>query len=212
MYLILEYFNQGSLQDKRFSEISEVYLIFQQLLQAMKALRAQNIIHRDIKLANILLKNDGIRLCDFNLAKKLHVPFVYAPKCGTPSNLAPEIIFSPRDEYTKFDQNFDIWALGVVLHQLAYGIPPRITYNYVEVQKGFALVDDFVRKSLKKDPKERMGWVEIFEHPINFLYGDSEFEEWNRYKIMKKFREFSLVFWGWTGILLVISVVFDNII
>lgn len=212
VYLILEYCNQGSLADKRFSQISEVYRIFQQILQAMKTLRAQNIIHRDIKLANILLKNDGIRLCDFNLAKKLQSPFLCAPKCGTPSHLPPEILFSPHEQYAKFDLNFDVWALGVVLHQLAYGIPPRVTFSSVEVQKGFPLVDDFVRKSLRIYPEERMGWVELFEHPINFLSGDSEFEEWKRGKILKKFREFSMVFWGWTGILLVISMVFDNII
>ena len=79
-----------------------------------------NIVHRDIKLQNILLK-DGleVKLIDFGFA------FVETGEkvsnfCGTPSYMAPEIV-QRRDHYGK---PTDVWSLGVLLFKMLIGTFP----------------------------------------------------------------------------------------
>lgn len=78
------------------------------------------IVHRDIKLANILLTKDfTIKLSDFGFAKNTHSEVLMETYCGTPMNMAPEILL--RQQYSL---KCDIWSLGVVTYQLAYGKLP----------------------------------------------------------------------------------------
>ena len=63
-----------------------------QIIEGMKALYNLNIIHRDLKLENILLKNGTVKISDFGFAKHMgRNLFVESVKCGTPSTMAPEI-------------------------------------------------------------------------------------------------------------------------
>ncbi|CAD8096059.1 unnamed protein product [Paramecium sonneborni] len=90
------------------------------ILAALKYLESQDIIHRDIKLENILLSktNDitSLKIIDFGLAiyakpqQKLSI-------CGTPGYIAPEILkHSNNDEY--FTHKSDIFSAGVIFYKL----------------------------------------------------------------------------------------------
>ena len=68
-------------------------IIFKQLILAIKYIHSRNIIHRDIKLDNILIDlNNNIKLCDFGVGKQIHKGELLNDQCGTPAYIAPEIV------------------------------------------------------------------------------------------------------------------------
>lgn len=82
----------------------------------MDALFSRNIIHRDLKFENLLLKDKLIKISDFGLAKSLgHFLEVESIRCGSPYTMAPEIFFNLHSKPT-YSIKSDIWALGVILH------------------------------------------------------------------------------------------------
>lgn len=114
-------------------------------------------MHRDIKLANILLKGDGhIVLSDFGLSKRFAKPSVIGgavlpwswmsrPKtpeeremyharegCGTPQTMAPEII-----QGKPYTFEVDYWALAVVMHLMLLGRVSDPSRSYVCIQCSF---------------------------------------------------------------------------
>jgi len=93
-YLILEYCSGGdldSLVGKRLPE-SKIKQIISQLTKALKTLTDHSIMHRDLKLSNILISNDILKLADFGVARTLGSNQFANTFCGTPLYMAPEIL------------------------------------------------------------------------------------------------------------------------
>lgn len=134
VYLIMEYCEGGELaaelaKVKKFSE-AETKNIMSALASAIAYLHKCDIVHRDLKLSNILLSNNPlnsndhlfIKVTDFGLSViKGGVGHENMLKsfCGTLIYMAPEII-----ENKTYSQQCDVWALGVIAYQLICGIPP----------------------------------------------------------------------------------------
>ena len=67
--------------------------IFKQILEGLYHCHAQNVLHRDIKLDNILIDSEGtVKIADFGVAKIVTPYEVMHEQCGTPAYIAPEII------------------------------------------------------------------------------------------------------------------------
>lgn len=100
----------------------EVKDIMRSLLKGMAELEASGIIHRDIKLENIMLREkEGIEpvIVDFGLAVyEDDEDYVYY-QCGTPGYLAPEVLALTRGQ--KLSSKSDIFSVGVVMHVLMTG-------------------------------------------------------------------------------------------
>lgn len=96
--------------------------LFSQLLSAVAHLHAAGIVHRDIKLENVLVgrADNVVKLCDFGFARRVNSPeHTMTTLCGSPTFLAPEL--AKRREYTLA---VDAWACGVVLFIMLAGAPP----------------------------------------------------------------------------------------
>lgn len=141
LYILVELCTNQSLSDlirrrKRITELeAQSYLL--QVIQGMKYLHSHRVIHRDIKLANILISETmEIKLGDFGLAAKLEYDGERKRTiCGTPNYMAPEILDG------KFGHSYecDVWSFGVLMYTLLVGRPPfetgdvKMTYRRIKL-------------------------------------------------------------------------------
>jgi serine/threonine protein kinase len=104
---------------------ADARVIFRQLLGGVKYMHDTGIVHRDLKLENLLLSKPGdigtIKIADFGLAKSQAAAL--STICGTPQYVAPEVIQGGREPYT-YGAECDLWSCGVILFILLGGYPP----------------------------------------------------------------------------------------
>lgn len=93
--------------------------------QALDYIHELSIVHRDVKLENLLIVKDefgelGVKLADFGLAAEMPTDHgVLTTICGTPTYVAPEVL-----NKTGYGCKVDIWAAGVILYAILVGFPP----------------------------------------------------------------------------------------
>jgi serine/threonine protein kinase len=125
MYIQMEYVYGGNVQEiiRNFGALSdETAMKFtRQIVEGLYYLHTKNIIHRDIKGANILVGVDGvIKLADFGAAKRVQDPEqLFNTLAGTPYWMAPEVV---RQE--GHNKPADIWSLGGTVLQMVTGLAP----------------------------------------------------------------------------------------
>jgi len=117
---------------KRRSYIDErviwVYLI--QMLEAMKCLHERNIMHRDLKNANVFLAEDGsVKIGDMNVSKVMKEGMLKT-QIGTPYYMSPEIWRN-----RPYDDRSDIWSLGCMIYELAALRPPFLGDSFPELKR-----------------------------------------------------------------------------
>ena len=106
--------------------------MFKQLINGIAYCHSKSILHRDIKLDNILLSSNGeVKICDFGVSKVVKRGEMMTEQCGTPAYIAPEILADRG--YEGFA--VDIWSAGVVLYAMLYGVVPFRANNMSELQK-----------------------------------------------------------------------------
>lgn len=157
---------------------TQIKLYAAEILLAIKFLHENSICYRDLKLENVLISEYGhIKLADFGLCKDNIGPFnVTFTYCGTPNNMAPEII--TEGGYTK---DADWWSYGIVLYEMFEGkmlfdgvtaaeTAYNILYQQIRFYKTPEIARDLIIKLLVKNPNERIGFGEndgneIMKHP-----------------------------------------------
>ncbi|CDW79552.1 serine threonine protein kinase [Stylonychia lemnae] len=185
IYLLLEYQEGGTLlnmigKDKKLNE-QDLQTIMEQLFLAVDFLHQRNIVHRDLKLENILLnskdeKVTDIRIADFGLACELLPGIKLFHKCGTPSYIAPEVLMD--NGYTT---KVDIFSLGSIMYNLVTGKFLFNSPNYREIlllSKNCNLshveeltksisnqARDLLMKILQPNPDKRLTARQALEHP-----------------------------------------------
>lgn len=178
IYLILEYAGKGELfgelhkkNSSRFTERQAAAYIAQ-LAHALNYCHSKNVIHRDIKLENLLLTLDGrIKIADFGWS--VHSSKRRETMCGTLDYLPPEMILR-----TPHNHNVDTWALGILMHEFLFGNVPfegrcteeqqkRIAFDEVSIRRGYisGQAEDLIRKLLTKDPEKRISLRDVLKHP-----------------------------------------------
>lgn len=154
--LRLEYVHRGSLEDQGDIPVIECVRILCQCLSALLYLHEQKgIVHRDIKLANILVEGlytgNIYKFADFGLSRESRDPTTI---CGSWRYLAPklfkEVDRRQADRTTKrsYTPAVDIWSLGVVVFECAYDLPSCKSI-------GSLLWCEEIVKRLNKDLKQR---------------------------------------------------------
>ena len=184
IYLILEYAQGGELYKqlvvrKTLDETSSAQIIVQ-LASALHYCHSKGVLHRDVKPENLLLtsslhKNAGgdinIKIADFGWS--VHSPSSRrVTMCGTLDYMPPEIV-----DNREYDENVDVWTLGVLLYELLVGYAPFLAENKHETHWRIRQLDlqfpdhvkldacDLVRKLLVARPSFRMSLTQVPNHP-----------------------------------------------
>jgi len=152
-------------------QVADVVRIGRQVAQGLARAHERGIVHRDVKPANIFLTTDGTaKVLDFGIARLLddtHTQMTRAgTTIGTVNYMAPE---QARGE--EVDRRADVWALGVILHEMLTGAPafeaahPMAVLNAILSREPApigstrtdvpALLTDVVQHALKRDRAER---------------------------------------------------------
>lgn len=90
-------------------------------MQGIESIHKAGIVHRDIKLENIMLDATGmIKIGDFGVSRRMKPNKRYFEQAGTPAYIAPEIIGNKG--YSGFQ--CDMWSAGVCLYAMLVGSVP----------------------------------------------------------------------------------------
>ncbi|MDQ3516693.1 MAG: protein kinase, partial [Gemmatimonadota bacterium] len=124
LYIVMGCY-EGETLDKRIARsplpVSDAVRIASEVARGLAKAHERGIVHRDIKPANIMLTDDGVvKILDFGIAKRSNMGLTQTGSAvGTLAYMSPEQAFGdPVDHRT------DIWALGVVLHEMLTGGRP----------------------------------------------------------------------------------------
>ncbi|KAJ4461469.1 putative Serine/threonine-protein kinase ark1 [Paratrimastix pyriformis] len=152
----------------------EARFFFRQLCHGLAYLHHRDIIHRDLKLSNLLLTEDyTLKISDFGLAA--YGSLEHHTICGTLPYLSPEIVNGEGHGMAT-----DMWSLGIVLFQFLTGSPPfpdqseQATRSLIS--EGHAplpplptditpLARNLLGRLLERDPERRITIDEVQSHP-----------------------------------------------
>ncbi len=180
--IVMEFADNGDLYQKItehkkrsiFFEESTIWRIFIQLVRGLKSLHDLNILHRDLKSANIFLYSNGeAKIGDLNVSKVTRGG-LGTTQTGTPYYASPEV----WNDFP-YDNKSDIWSLGCVLYEMITLRPPFRAADmeglYKKVTKGqYSKIPDIfsddlyqiVQFLLQVNPKLRPNCDQILNHPI----------------------------------------------
>ena len=205
-YIVMEYINGGSLTDclkqyqnknngKSFPEEIVQYLM-KQIVGAIRYIHSQNIIHRDLKLDNIMVSfnNDydknslnmlraTIKIIDFGFSIQLTQSNLASSVLGSPINMDPAILNEMANRGKKvhhlgYDQKADIWSLGTICYEMLIGqaVFNAETMNELvrKVETGTYSVPTSVSKEmvsflngmLQYKGEDRLSADELYKHPF----------------------------------------------
>ncbi|NXR66607.1 NUAK2 kinase, partial [Rhadina sibilatrix] len=134
--IVMEYASKGDLYDyiserQRLSE-QEARHFFRQVVSAVYYCHKNGIVHRDLKLENILLDANGnIKIADFGLSNVFQQDKLLQTYCGSPLYASPEIINGRPYKGPEVDS----WSLGVLLYILVHGTMPFDGRDYKTLVK-----------------------------------------------------------------------------
>ena len=180
--LVTEFANKGDLfqkityfkQMQKSFEEKDIWNIFIQILQGLKCLHDHNILHRDLKSANIFLFNNNLaKIGDLNVSKVTKNGIGHT-QTGTPYYASPEVW---NDE--SYTNKSDIWSLGCVLYEMICLTPPfkaesmdglyhkiiKGKYNKIP-EKYSKELNEILKLLFNVNPKERPSCDELLKYSI----------------------------------------------
>ncbi|XP_065157850.1 serine/threonine-protein kinase 10-like isoform X1 [Atheta coriaria] len=188
LWMLIEYCDGGALDsimtelEKPLNE-AQIQYVCQQMTTGLLFLHKAHIIHRDLKAGNVLLTMaGGVKLADFGVSAKnkstmqKHDTFI-----GTPYWMAPEVVLCETFRDNPYDFKVDIWSMGITLIEFAQMEPPNHEMSPLRVLLKIQKSDppkleqpskyskdfnDFLARSLIKDPSKRPTCEELLKHPF----------------------------------------------
>ncbi|MBT8066476.1 MAG: HEAT repeat domain-containing protein [Gammaproteobacteria bacterium] len=133
----MEYFPShtlsGEIPDSKPMDVEKVLRYSRDIAAGMAVAHQAGVIHRDLKPANILVNNEGLlKIVDFGVAAAASSGDTQLTKTGyvigSPKYMAPEQILGK-----KVDVTADIYSVGVIIYEMATGIPPYSRGDHMSV-------------------------------------------------------------------------------
>jgi protein-serine/threonine kinase len=186
--IILDYASGGELFDHilahRFLKEKDACRLFAQLISGVWYIHQRKIVHRDLKLENLLLdRNRNVIITDFGFANRFEhrADDLMQTSCGSPCYAAPELVIS---EGAYVGSAVDIWSCGVILYAMLAGYLPfdddpanpdgdniNLLYKYI-VNTPLSFPDYVSREArdllgimLQPDPQRRADLSLVMQHP-----------------------------------------------
>ena len=184
-------------EKKGFNEL-ELWMIMNQFNKIFKKMTEKDIIHRDLKLKNIMIKIAPnvefikfiVKLADFGFSKKLTDEDLTGTQLGTPATQAPETYLG------KYNKKADLWSIGIIIYQLLYKKLPFTSTNKVDLKteklrwisvklpekSNNPISDkcfDLINRLLQRDPNKRISFEDYFNHKF--------FSEEHKRKLIEKY-------------------------
>lgn len=154
----------------------EARRIMRELVSAVAHCHAHMVVHRDLKLENVLMDKDGhARIADFGLSSIMKPGMRMNTFCGSPMYMSPEIV-----QGLGYGTGVDIWSLGVMLYSIVVGVTPwKVTKGVVDdldtLLKGEFTIPEHIKLSpscrdlinmmLVPDRATRASIDDIMQHP-----------------------------------------------
>lgn len=177
-YMLFEYVEGGQLLDYIVSHgsLSEKYArkFARGVASALDYCHKNNVVHRDLKIENIMINQKGdIKIIDFGLSNLYSPRSLLKTYCGSLYFAAPELLSAKP--YT--GPEVDVWSFGVVLYVLVCGkVPfddPVVSVLHEKIKRGHVEYPSFISKEcvsllsrmLVVDPSKRASLHEVIQHP-----------------------------------------------
>ncbi len=187
-YIITDHCSHGELYDQikyKYNE-NQLAVLFYQMFSGIAYLHTNNIVHRDLKLENILISeievdkktNDRyfwIKIIDFGTAKYFEKNKKEKSVVGSSYYIAPEVLKK------SYNEKCDTWSIGVILYMLIVGRAPfdgaddeeiisnikkgKYNSNHKKLVESSNEVQDLVKKLLLVDSKKRLSAIDALKHP-----------------------------------------------
>ncbi|KAI8370909.1 kinase-like domain-containing protein [Blakeslea trispora] len=163
----------------------EAKRLFAQLISGVHYMHQKHIVHRDLKLENLLLSKDrNVLITDFGFANRFQMAQedLMVTSCGSPCYAAPELVINDDSHYV--GTAVDIWSCGVILFAMLCGYLPfdddpsnpqganiNALYKYIvstplEIPSTMSVdATHLLRRMLVPDPAKRCTMDEIRSHP-----------------------------------------------
>ncbi|KAJ2893753.1 protein kinase kin1 [Zalerion maritima] len=177
-YMLFEYVNGGQMLDYIIShgklKEKQARKFSRQIASALDYCHRNSIVHRDLKIENILISKTGnIKIIDFGLSNLFAFRGHLKTFCGSLYFAAPELL--QARPYT--GPEVDVWSFGIVLYVLVCGKVPfddqSMPALHAKIKKGLVDYPNWLSSECKHllsrmlitDPKERATMMEVMAHP-----------------------------------------------
>ncbi|KAK7309390.1 hypothetical protein RJT34_06077 [Clitoria ternatea] len=153
--IVTEFMSRGSLYDflhkqRGVFKLPSLLKVAIDVSKGMNYLHQNNIIHRDLKTANLLMdENEVVKVADFGVARVQTQSGVMTAETGTYRWMAPEVI-----EHKPYDQKADVFSFGIALWELLTG---ELPYSYLTpLQAAVGVVQKGLRPTIPKNTHPRL--------------------------------------------------------
>jgi serine/threonine protein kinase len=181
------------------------------IIEAVAYCHEKNIIHRDIKLQNVLIKYNNERvefkISDFGFAcydlsdgfhydKNSIICKKYHKLCGTPYYMAPEIVINMNNKNKEkycYNKVIDTWSFGICLYELIFGGFPFVDIHSLDDLKIFYESDE-VQESIDVKVIRREIITDDFKNILLGMLRVDDAKRYNIYDIIKEFDELECIY------------------